>query len=62
MMTLWLLLQHIHASRGPYGIVAWVEPPQLAAGIELVRGHLTAWFEMVPATPGDEHVYYWHAF
>jgi hypothetical protein len=41
----WLLIQAIHASHGPAGFVAWVQPPGIAAGIGLVHGHVVAWLQ-----------------
>ena len=39
------LVSAIHISAGPHGIVAWIQPPHIAAGIGIIRGHIVAWWE-----------------
>lgn len=45
-MIFLLILHMIHMSHGPYGIVAWIQPPHISAGIGIVRDHLVAWWEV----------------
>lgn len=46
MIILLLLVAHMtHVSHGAHGIVMWVQPPHIAAGIGWVRGHFITWWQ-----------------
>ncbi len=40
-----LIIQNLHMSAGPHGIVAWIQPPHLGAGIAVNWHTLTVWWE-----------------
>jgi hypothetical protein len=40
------IVAQIHMSAGPHGIVAWIQPPHVAAGVGIIQNHLTGWWEV----------------
>ena len=40
------IMAGLHFSIGRHGFVIWIQPPDLAAGIGIVRWHLTTWWQV----------------
>jgi hypothetical protein len=47
-VSIFILTQLVAAlrfSHGPAGLVVWVQPPHISAGLALIHWHLSAWLE-----------------
>jgi hypothetical protein len=40
------IVDAVHVSHGSGGWVLWIQPPRIAAGIGMVRGHVVTWLQV----------------
>jgi hypothetical protein len=45
-MLIALFIALVHVSHGPSGVVVWIQPPHISAGIAFLRSGIQAWWEV----------------